>query len=126
MTTKDDVLKLKHEGLRNSEIAILLKVSRQYVSHICRMPQDEDTEGQGHVGDGLLTVGAASRLLGVHQATIRRWSDKGLIPSFRIEVGRKDRRFRIIDLIELTMNNGVADKELQSKELVRTTVIGSA
>jgi excisionase family DNA binding protein len=125
MMTKDEVLKLKQGGLRNSEIAALLKVSRQYVSHICQMSQDAGTKARGHLGDGLLTVGAASRLLGVHEATIRRWSDKGLIPSFRIEVGRRDRRFRTTDLIELTMTNGVADEEAQGKELVGATVTGS-
>lgn len=115
MTTKGEVLKLKEAGLKNSEIAALLKVSRQYVSYIWRVSQDGARGTPVDSGDRLLTVGDASRLLGVHEATIRRWSDKGLIPSFRVDVGRRDRKFRISDLTKLTVTNGVAATELQGE-----------
>ncbi|HHB91113.1 MAG TPA: helix-turn-helix domain-containing protein [Anaerolineae bacterium] len=43
-----------------------------------------------------LTLSAASKLLGVHPATLRQWADAGKIPSFRTPGGH--RRFRVEDL----------------------------
>jgi excisionase family DNA binding protein len=57
----------------------------------------------------LLTIRQASRLLNVHPNTIRRWSDEGIIKSYRIGP-RGDRRFRLEDVNRLivgkTENNG--------------------
>ncbi|MFQ6028107.1 MAG: helix-turn-helix domain-containing protein [Dehalococcoidia bacterium] len=40
----------------------------------------------------LLTVGEVSRMLHVHANSVRRWTDEGLLPAYRI--GRRgDRRF---------------------------------
>lgn len=47
----------------------------------------------------LLTVKEASLFLHVHRNTLRRWSDKGLIPSYRIGQ-RRDRRFAVEDLLD--------------------------
>ena len=106
MTTKDTVLRLKESGAKNSEIAELLDVSRQYVSHVCRTRQNIDKKVKGLVDRNLLTVGAASRLLGVHPSTIRRWCDDERIPSFRIGFARKDRRLKLSDLRKFVRNNG--------------------
>jgi excisionase family DNA binding protein len=46
----------------------------------------------------VLTTGDVSRLFGMREMTIRRWSDRGKIPSFRVGIGRRDRRFRLRDL----------------------------
>ena len=57
----------------------------------------------------LLTVREVARLLHVHSNTARRWSDQGLIRSYRIS-RRGDRRFRREDIThfvaELTANEG--------------------
>jgi excisionase family DNA binding protein len=45
-----------------------------------------------------LTIGEAAALLHVHVNTLRRWSDNGLVPSYRIG-SRGDRRFLQDDLI---------------------------
>jgi excisionase family DNA binding protein len=112
MSTKDEVLRLKRKGLKNTEIAATLNVSRQYVSFVWQTSQHNNTRTNELTSKNILTVGDASRLLGVHQSTIRRWSDEGKIPSFRVRIGRMDRRFKSSDLVGFitsgTMNNDEA------------------
>ena len=50
------------------------------------------------VSDKLLNTEEAARFLRVSEASIRRWSDAGLIPARRVG-GRRERRFREADLI---------------------------
>ena len=50
-------------------------------------------------GDRMLTVREASQVLSVHPNTLRKWSDRGMIPSFRIG-NRRDRRFAMSDLVD--------------------------
>jgi hypothetical protein len=50
------------------------------------------------VSDKLLNTEEAARFLRVSEASIRRWSDAGLLPVRRIG-GRNERRFREVDLI---------------------------
>ena len=52
--------------------------------------------------DRLLTVRDASRLLGVHNSTIRRWCRTGVLREYRIGLGRH-RRFRHADLAALVV-----------------------
>jgi excisionase family DNA binding protein len=47
--------------------------------------------------DEMLTVGEVARLLHVHPNTLRRWSNKGRIKSYRINP-RGDRRYRLRDI----------------------------
>ena len=54
-------------------------------------------QGVGTV-NRVVRVGEASQILSVHPNTLRKWSDKGLIPSYRIG-RRRDRRFAVIDLL---------------------------
>jgi excisionase family DNA binding protein len=101
-TKKEQIIGLKHMRLKNSDIASLLKVSRQYVSYISRNFDDglkSHTETSGN--KEFITTGDASRLLGVSEATIRRWADEGKIPSFRINIGRRDRRISVRDLEQI-------------------------
>ena len=48
----------------------------------------------------LLTVGQVAKLLHVHQNTVRRWSNNGIINSYRI-CKRGDRRFKKEDVVLL-------------------------
>jgi excisionase family DNA binding protein len=50
--------------------------------------------------DQLLTVRDASRFLGVHNSTIRRWCKTGVLREYRIGLGQH-RRFRHADLVAL-------------------------
>ena len=45
----------------------------------------------------LLTVKEVARLLHIHSNTVRRWSDRGIINTYRIGA-RADRRFRQEDI----------------------------
>ena len=51
-----------------------------------------------HITEALLNTAEAARFLRVSQASIRRWSDSGRLPSHRIG-GRRERRFRQSDLV---------------------------
>ncbi len=63
---------------------------------------------EGFMGP-MLTVRGVARLLHVHANTVRRWSDRGIIKSYRI-TQRGDRRFRREDiarfLAELNVSKG--------------------
>ena len=48
--------------------------------------------------DALLTTSETAKLLNIHINTVRKWSNLGVIPSFRIGP-RCDRRFRKKDLM---------------------------
>ena len=43
--------------------------------------------------DGMLTISEVAQLLNVHINTVRRWSNQGILKSYRIG-SRGDRRFR--------------------------------
>ncbi|MFC1958838.1 helix-turn-helix domain-containing protein [Chloroflexota bacterium] len=45
----------------------------------------------------MLTIREVARLIHIHTNTVRRWSDRGLIKSYRI-TPRGDRRFRREDV----------------------------
>ena len=46
----------------------------------------------------ILTTSDVAGLLGIHQNTVRRWSDMGLIRSFRVSQ-RGDRRYKQEDIV---------------------------
>jgi excisionase family DNA binding protein len=105
MTKRDQIIKLNQKQLTVSEIARLLKVSRQYVSRVCRTSEGLESRGKDTKSRQFVTTGVASNLLGVSEATIRRWSDEGKLPMFRIDIGRKDRRFNVKDLEKIKLAN---------------------
>jgi excisionase family DNA binding protein len=47
--------------------------------------------------ESMLTIIQVSRMLNVHPNTLRRWSNKGIIKTYRIG-SRADRRFRKDDI----------------------------
>ena len=105
MTKRDQIIKLKSIQLTNSEIARLLKVSRQYVSRVCQISERAETRARDTKSQEFVTTGVASNLLGVSEATIRRWSDQGKLPMFRIDIGRRDRRYSVNDLEKIKIAN---------------------
>ena len=105
MTKRDQIIKLKSIQLTNSEIARLLKVSRQYVSRVCQISEGAETRARDIKSQEFVTTGVASNLLGVSEATIRRWSDQGKLPMFRIDIGRRDRRYNVNDLEKIKIAN---------------------
>ena len=61
----------------------------------------------------MVTVGEASQILHVHPNTLRKWSDQGLIPTYRIGQ-RRDRRFAVEDLLAFLTRggNGTVDQQV--------------
>ena len=53
----------------------------------------------------MVPVGEAARILHIHPNTLRKWSDRGLIPSYRIGQ-RRDRRFAVSDLLAFMERGG--------------------
>ncbi|UCE98084.1 MAG: helix-turn-helix domain-containing protein [Dehalococcoidia bacterium] len=45
----------------------------------------------------MLTVGEVARILHIHENTVRRWSDQGVIKSYRFGV-RGERRFEKVEV----------------------------
>jgi DNA-binding CsgD family transcriptional regulator len=87
---------LKKEGLSNAQISLTLGISRQRVCQILK----ECVGGRASVRktEALLSNIQVARFFNVHVNTIRRWSDAGLLPFYRIGF-RGDRRFRWSDII---------------------------
>ena len=72
------------------------------------MNQVYETEGidvagriQKHRSTDLLTVSQVAEILNVHTNTVRRWSQLGILKSFRVGP-RADRRFYYSDVLKLT------------------------
>jgi len=109
MKTKEVVIRLHRAGVRKSEIARVLKVSKQYVSHICQTSQ-LGGEPAKRLGKGeLVTVGVACCILGVSGTTIRQWSNKGKLPTYYIDTGNRSRRFMLCDLMKFVTDIGDRD-----------------
>lgn len=76
----------------------------------------EEPRGEGQVW---LSLGEASRLLGVHQATLRLWADRALLPVYRTPGGH--RRFRREDILALTQRQRQAPQDF-SRRLERSVI----
>ena len=63
----------------------------------------------------IITIQEASKLLGVHKNTIRRWENSGKIKSIRVGK-RKDRRFNKNELLREVLNLEVADGRKEAYE----------
>lgn len=68
-------------------------------------------------GDDWLSLGQASRALGVSESTLRRWADAGTIRSFRTPGGH--RRFSVVELGRLTQGGSTKDGPLLGGEALR-------
>jgi excisionase family DNA binding protein len=61
------------------------------------MPGDDTDILNNEEQDSMLTTKEVADILGIHQNTVRRWSDLGLLRSFRVS-RRGDRRYRYEDI----------------------------
>lgn len=99
---------LRNEGLTYQEIGQILGLSRQRIAEILgpnrRINSVSVNERQLASLHGLLSITDAAKFLGIHPNTVRRWSDDGIIPTYR--VGKRfDRRFRRTDLEKILKAN---------------------
>lgn len=95
---RDKIVKLRKEGLTYAEIGHNFGITRQRVSQILSpKPPKPAREKPDLHSKIILTLGEAASLLDIHTNTLRRWSDKGVIRTYRI-TQRGDRRFRREDI----------------------------
>ncbi len=65
----------------------------------------------------ILTTGEVARLLNVHDSTVRRWNDRGIIKAYRIGP-QGERRFRRDDIVIFFLDRAV-QKYLRDWEYLR-------
>lgn len=97
MTTNrhDEVVKLRETGVTYAEVGHRLGITKQRVGQILKpKPRLQKPDLQSKV---MLTTRDVAHLLGVHNNTVRRWSNKGILKSYRIS-SRGDRRFKREDV----------------------------
>ncbi len=79
----DEVIRLRLAGFSDTEISHMLGITEKQVRRIASKI--------------MLTAGEVAYLLGVGANTVRRWSNGGILKSYRISP-RGDRRFRREDI----------------------------
>ena len=110
MKTRDKVMALHEGGLSNAEIARTIGVSRQRVWDVLRPRESEQLpnlsaststrSASEKAEDKPMSIASVAAALGVHPNTVRRWSDRGTIPCFRLGT-RQDRRFEPKRVVEI-------------------------
>ena len=95
MEWHDEIVELRKAGLTYTEIGRRLGISRERVRQILKViPKPPKHALNSKV---MLNVGDAAYLLGIHTNTVRRWSNQGILKSYRIGL-RGDRRFQREDI----------------------------
>ena len=95
MERRDEIVQLRQAGLTYGQIASKLGISKARVRQIFKGKQlVKKPELDAKI---MLTTAEASKLLGIHVNTVRRWSEKGILRAYRIS-SRGDRRFRREDI----------------------------
>jgi excisionase family DNA binding protein len=99
---------LRNEGLTYQEIGQILGLSRQRIAEVLSPNRRTDSVSVNRKLPtdlhGLLSTPDAAEFFHVHPNTVRRWSDTGMIPAYR--VGKRfDRRFRRTDLEKFLKTN---------------------
>ncbi len=92
-TRRDGILRLRETGLTYAEIGRRFGISKERVRQIVkRIPTPQKPAFQV-----MLKVDDVAQLLGIHTNTVRRYSNNGLLKSYRIGP-RGDRRFKQEDI----------------------------
>lgn len=97
MSTRDEVVKLgeSRPGITDAEIGRRVGISRERVGKIRKgNPKPQKPALHSKL---MLKTSDLARLLGIHPNTVRRWSNQGLLKSYRIGP-RGDRRYRREDV----------------------------
>jgi excisionase family DNA binding protein len=83
-----------------SEIASILGIRSAAVRKLLTRKSSPGTEVGPPPAMRLLTCSEIASILKIHPNTVRRWSDSGALPTFRLG-NRNDRRFRLSDVNRL-------------------------
>ena len=95
-TRYDEVIRLRQTGLSYAKIGSRLDISKARVGQILKGKPRVQKPGL-HSKTMLLATGDVSQLIWVHPNTVRRWSNQGILRSYRIGP-RGDRRFKREDV----------------------------
>jgi len=98
MERRREIMEMRETGLTYAEIGRKYGISKERVRQIVKgitLPRKPSLESKV-----MLTVGEAALLLGLHENTVRRWSQKGILKAYRLGT-RSDRRFRRQDVEDL-------------------------
>jgi excisionase family DNA binding protein len=102
------VTSLRKAGLTYAEIGRKLGLTRERVRQIAKAETTAKKKPARDDPDALLTTTEAAELLNVHVNTVRRWSNKGIVETYRIG-SRGDRRLRRRDVDKLLRKSCPAD-----------------
>ncbi len=110
VSRREELIGLHQVGLSYAEIARRSGLTRERVRQIFTGKSTVKKKPVRNDSNTLLTTAETAELLNVHVNTIRRWSNKGILKTYRIGP-RGDRRFRQRDI-----NNFLLDSNNQKKE----------
>jgi excisionase family DNA binding protein len=102
------VTSLRKAGLTYAEIGRKLGLTRERVRQIAKAEKKAKKKPARDDPDALLTTTEAAELLNIHVNTVRRWSNKGILETYRIG-SRGDRRLRRGDVDKLLRKTQPAD-----------------
>ena len=94
------VISLRKGGLTYAEIGRKLGLTRERVRQIANAEPTAKTKPARDDPNALLTTAEAAELLNIHVNTVRRWSNKGILETYRLG-SRGDRRLRRGDINKL-------------------------
>ncbi len=94
------VMSLRKAGLTYAEIGRRLDVTKERVRQIIKGVAAAKKKPTLSKPNALLTIAEAAEVLNVHINTVRRWSNKGILKTYRIG-SRGDRRLRRRDINKL-------------------------
>jgi len=95
MTLRDEAVRLRESGLTYAEVGRKLGISKQRAWGIIKEKPEQKPAPDSN---GMLTAREIARFLNVHINTVRRWSNRGMLKTYRIG-SRGDRRFLREDVV---------------------------
>jgi len=93
----EQVINLRKAGLTYAAIGRRLTLTRERARQIAKGVTKAKKNPARDPLDGVLTTAQVAEFLNVHVNTVRRWSDRGILVTYRIGP-RGDRRFRQRDI----------------------------
>lgn len=99
---REQVINLRKAGLTYAQIGRKVGLTRERVRQIANGETTTKKKPAPNAPDALLTPAQAAELLNVHVNTVRRWSNKGILETYRIGP-RGDRRLRRRDIDNLLL-----------------------
>ena len=95
MWRRDDILGMRKAGLTWQAIGDFMGITKERARQIAKGPPPPHKPAMGD--KVMLNVSEVSELLGIHDNTVRRWAQKGVLTAYRLGT-RGDRRFRREDI----------------------------